>query len=203
MINEVIEVKNYIDGKNINKTDLYRACFLLAKWYKGQGQSHADIRSSIFGWAAKHNIYIKYNVNKIIYKAAEDNHGLKDNTTVKISKKDVAEITSRFDSKPVKLTALAILCYAKAHADRECTFDISSVSLSAWLGINDSNLRNRYLKELVDFGYISKLSTPKNTYKWENPDVNCKYRLNVDIHNNGNITLTDNDIKGLYSELFC
>ena len=203
MINEVIEVKEYLSGKNINKKILYRICYLLAKWYKEEGLSQLEIRDAIFSWGKKHDVFIKYSVNNIIYKVLEDKTRLKDNISIKINKADIEEINRRFDKKNTKLTALALLCYAKACANRDKEFDISSVALSNWLGINSGDMSTYYLREVIDFEYITKISTPSNTFKWDTSKQNSGYRINVDIHNSGNYTLKDNDILDLYFQIFC
>jgi len=95
------------------------------------------------------------------------------------------------------------LCYAKAFADRDGHFDISSVALANWLGLDNSNMNKYDLSELVEYEYIVKLSTPSNTYKWDNNKQNSGYRINVGIHNNGNYVLKDNNIMDLYFQLFC
>lgn len=200
MINEVVECENYLDGKNINKRNLYRICYLLAKYFKEQGMSHIDIRNSIFEWAKKNNIYIHYNLNKIIYHAVADKKRLKDNIIIKINDKDIKEIINRFDSKNTRLTALAILCYAKAYANRDGEFTLSSISLGAWINIVDQNLRSRHIKELIDFEYISRANKSSGWNK--NNGRSQKYKINVDIHNSGKYCLIDNNIIGLYEDIF-
>lgn len=202
MINEVAEVKGYLDGKNLNKKNLYRICYLLAKWHKEQGLTHVEIRNSIFDWANQYHVFIKYSLNSIIYKALDDKNRLRDNIVIKINKGDIDEISNRFDSKNTKLVALAVLCFSKAYADRDKTFNISSKALASWLNMDDSNLRKRHIKELVDFGYLSKISSPQNTYTWSNTNPTCEFKINVDIHNSGNYVLVDNEILDLYSEIF-
>lgn len=202
MINEVIEVRSYLDGKNLSKKNLYRICYLLAKWFKEKGLAHMEIRNAVFEWAGRHNIHIKYNLNGIIYRAAEDKSRLKDNAIIKINQGDVDEINSRFDSKNTKLVALAVLCYAKAYANRDKIFSVSSTALSEWVKISVTSVSGRHMKELCDFGYISKIPPAKNGYAWAQKDMNNMYRLNVDIHNNGGYVLADNNILDLYSEIF-
>jgi len=202
MINEVVEVKNYLAGDNINSKNLYRTVSLIAKWFREQGKSHIEIRNAIFEWGKQYNIYIKYNINNIIYKTMDDSTLLKNDTVVKINKNDIEEINSRFSSKNAKLTALSLLCYAKVHADKDKTFNVSSVALSAWIGIAASNLSSRYFRELYDFGYITKLETPKNTFKWSSDKKNSVYQINVNIHNSGDYSLIDNNIHELYGEVF-
>jgi hypothetical protein len=74
--------------------------------------------------------------------------------------------------------------------------------LGSWLGIADSNLRGVYIKELIDFGYISKVEN--NEMKWDsdNKVKVQKYKLEVDIHNSGTYNLVDNNIYELYNEIF-
>ena len=83
--------------------------------------------------------------------AEENPNPLTMNPCVRVSRKEAAEIARRFDRKNTRLTALAMLCYAKTFADLNGEFSISSVSLGCWLGIADSNLRGIYIKELADF----------------------------------------------------
>lgn len=204
MINEVVEVQEYIEGKNIVKNNLFRICYLLAKYYKEKRMSHVEIRKSIFDWAKENKIYITYNLNNIIYQALRDKQRLKDNIIVRTNQGDIDEIKSRFDSKNTRLTALALLCYAKAYADRDKEFTLSTVSLGAWIGIDDSNLRKFYLRELLDFEYISRVEN-KDNFSWNKNKSSklIRYKINVDIHNSGNIQLDNNDIEILYNQIFC
>lgn len=204
LINEVVEVREYLEGNNIVKNNLFRTCYLLAKYYKEKGMSPVEIRKSIFDWAKENKIYIIYNLNNIIYQALRDKQRLKDNITIKINQKDIDNIKSRFDSKNTRLTALALLCYAKAYADRDKEFTLSSVSLGAWIGIADSHLRGTYLKEVIDFEYVSKVEST-NSYSWNKSKKNksTRYKINVDIHNSGEIQLINNDIRTLYNQIFC
>ena len=203
MINEIAEVKGYLSGNHIVKSNLYRICYLLAKWFKEQGLSRLEIRDSIFDWGKRYNVYIRYDVNQIINKALMDKHRLKD-YTVRVNDADIAEINRRFDNTKTKLVALAILCYAKAYADHDKEFTVSAVALGAWLGIHNSSVKRKYINELIDYGYISIVSTPNNTYFWEvsESDKCCRYRINVSINNDGNLILFDNDILSLYKKIF-
>lgn len=204
LINEILEVQEYLDGKNINKKCLYRTCFMLAKWYKQQGLSNVEIREKIFEWGKTYNIYIKYNVNSIIYQALEDKHRLRgDEAVVRISQSDIDEITRRFDSVPCRKTALGILCYAKVSADRDNEFNISALALSNWLNLNSGNLSALYLKELNDFEYIQKIKNEK-TYSWDKnvKSNSLRMKLLVPIENKGDYILGNNDIEKLYDDIF-
>ena len=177
---------------------------MLAKWYKQQGLSNVEIREKIFEWGQRYNIYIKYNVNSIIYQALEDKHRLRgDEAIVRISQMDINEIIRRFDSVQCRKVALAILCYAKVSADRDNEFNISALALSNWLNINRGNMSGRYIKELIDFEYIKKTDVSK-TYSW---DSNVKsntmtLKILVPIENTGDYILSKNNIEGLYNEIF-
>lgn len=205
-INEVIECKEYLDGKHINKESLFRICYMLAKWYKQEGMSHIEIRDAIFKWGKKHSVFITYNVNGIIYQALEDTQRLRDNVVIKINQTDVGEIKKRFDSKNARLLALALLCYAKANANQNKEFFISSVALSNWLGTNRGNMSSRTLPELINFGYIEKVE-PVHGYVWNKKDKEYKYKpwnlkINAPLLNSGGIELIDNNILDLYNSVF-
>lgn len=204
MINEVVEVMDYLSGKNISKNNIYRMCYLIAKWFKAMGLEPVKIRERIFEWANENGLYIKQSVNDIIHRALTDKKKLRENVEIKISKTDIEEIEMRFDKPKTKLVALAILCYAKANADKNGEFCISSVALGAWLDIHSSNIRRNYLRELVEFGYISKVSTPKGTFNWSHSDEEnySKYRIEVSVRNCGAFVLQNNDIKKLHKEAF-
>jgi hypothetical protein len=129
---------------------------------------------------------------------------------VKINKQDIANINKRFDNMNTKLVALAMLCYAKAHANKQGEFSISSVSLGLWLHINRQNLRSKYIKELVDYEFLievdPKLRSTRSAdhKKWAQPyeDQSIQYRINSPIYNNGEYELKDNDMRTLFSEIF-
>lgn len=204
MINEILEVQEYLSGQNINNKCLYRTCFMLAKWYKQQGLSNVEIREKIFEWGKKYSVYIEYNVNSIIYQALEDKHRLRgDEATVHISQKDIEEITKRFDSMVCRKTSLGILCYAKVTADSDNVFDVSVLALSNWLKLPRTALGSRYIKELIDFEYIKKIRTNK-TYSWDKNVKSNSLRLQilVPIENKGEYILKDNNIDKLYSDVF-
>ena len=157
-------------------------------------------------------MWIKYDVNSIVSRVFNAKDSTLKSPVVKINKQDVAEIKKRFDNKKVRFTALTFLCYAKAYADKNGEFRLSSVGLSAWLGINRKTLRNRYIKELIDFDYLIKVERHKNNPKWSmayNSKIDqpydsqaTKYKLNVVLHNSGDHILINNNIWILFSELF-
>lgn len=202
MINEVLEVQDYLNGNNIDKKCLYRICFLLAKWYKEQGLSKLEIRQKIFNWGKQYNIYINQNVNSIINQALNDKQRLRDNIVIKINTKDIDEIKARFDTKNTRLTALALLCYFKAYGDRDKEISISLSNLANWIKLSNTNVSGIYLKELVDFEYIEKSNT--DVFKWNNKICNKQLHLKlcVSFNNTGDYILEGNDIIGLYSKIF-
>lgn len=204
VINEVLEIQEYLKGKNISEKHLYRICFLIAKWYKQQGLSNVEIREKIFEWGQKYKIHIKDNVNSIIYNVLNDEKPLRGNeTVVKISRNDINEIIRRFDNEKVRKIALAILCYAKVSADRNGEFNISALSLSNWLKINYGNMCSRYFKEMIDFEYIQKVCG-SSTFTWNKNTKSTTLRLKllVPVENDGEFVLNGNDIDGLYNDVF-
>lgn len=200
----MIDVQNYLNGKNIDKSNLYQTYYLLAKWYKSQGMTYLQIRLSIHDWAKINGLIIKPYLNVIIDKALADKNPLTENIIVYINENDIQEIIKRFDSKNTRMVALAILCYAKIHANKNGEFSISSVAIGAWLNIHNSNIRRRYIKELINFEYIQKISVPNNNSKWagKDEDKNCKYSIKFNLKNSGEYKLINNDIESLYKQIF-
>lgn len=200
MINEKQEALDYLQGKHIQKDNMYRTCLIIARYYKEEGLKHVDIRNTIFDWAGQYHIYIKHDLNAIITYVMSNPLPLKEKT-VKINQKD-RDTISRITTNPkTRLVALALLCYAKAYGNKNREFHISSVSLGAWIGMHRSQLKRRYIQELIDFEYLEELEKPKNNYTWSNPQ-NTKYRIQASLHNSGEYELVQNDIRKLYEEVF-
>lgn len=188
---------------------MYQHCYLIAKYYLQQGFDMYDIRKKIFSWATNNKIYLdsaKLNVNQIIYKAKEDKRRLREDVVIRVSAKDLKEITDRFDNSKTRKVALAILCYAKAAADRNNCFDLSILSFCSWLHMEYSFMHKSYLKELQNFEYIERIrKTPsKKVYSW-NGNMKSKssnFKLLVKFNNSGDYQLIDNDIDTLFRECF-
>ena len=201
MINEKLEVQEYLEGKNINKLCVYRICYMLAKWYKEQGLDNATIRTRIFEWANANKIYIEFNLNKLIYAAIEDRTPLRGNVDVFINESDIEEIRKRFDSKNTRMLALALLSYAKASNPHNGECSVSLLGISNWLNMNHSNVVNRHFRELIDFGYISKVE-PKHKWKVNSRNEMMRIKFLIPFINSGSERITDNNIAAVFNKHF-
>jgi hypothetical protein len=205
LVNEVHEVKQYLEGKNIVLNNLYRICYLMVCYHKEKGLKKIEVRETLFEWGKVNHVFIKYNVNNIINRVFDSDTAIKlKSPSVKINKQDLMEIMKRFDDNKTKLVALAMLCYAKAHADKMGEFNISSVGLGAWLGINRKALRNKYIKELIEYEYLLEVSKPQNSVRWTQAydAQSTRYKINAPLHNIGDYVLVDNGIEKLFSDIF-
>ena len=206
MINETILVRQYLNGENINPNCLYRICFLLAKWYKEQGiEDKLQVRTNIFEWANKYGVYLPLYLNACIDNACGDERRLTENITVRVSEEDVTEIKRRFDNKKTRKVALAILCYAKTFANSKGEFRISQVSFADWVHIDPANVGRRHFRELIDYGYMTRIDNGSAKHNFWNKDVKTKmnkYKISVPIRNVGEYILDDNNIDKLYEEIF-
>lgn len=205
MINETLLVQQYINGENINNDILYRIYYLMAKYYKENGISNlSEIRQKLYEWKNKYNVKNSTYINNAIINALSDKRRLTTDNQIKVSVQDVEFIKSKFDTRNTRLAALALLCFAKQFADTNCEFDISISALGDWIHINKSNLSGRYLKELVDFEYITYEKQKTNHKAWM-ADVKSKvkkFKIMASIKNQGEYILRDNDILELYSRIF-
>lgn len=205
MIDEIIEVKQLLNSNEIKEKGIYRKLYLLAKWYSLQEYSYLEIKDLLNKWCQDKHILCKYNLNDIILQAAQDKIKLRENVTVKISEEDVKEIKRRFDTKNTKLLALALLCYAKACADKDKTFSVSLSAVAQWTGINYSRIISNYFPQLVKFEYIEKNKSISH-YSWDSKNkhpyskTNLKFLCNT--ANNGKYELKENNINELYSVIF-
>lgn len=204
MINEKVEVENYLDGNNIYKNECtFRMCYLMAKYYRDQGLTPIEIRKKIFAWGHEYGIYIVHNVNDIIRMAITKNEPLctKD---VYVNDNDIKEINERFSKKNTKLCALAFLLLAKIYSDKDGILTFSQTDFAKWVGILQPNVSN-IIDELEFFDYIKRIKLDEDaTFVWNGKVVgkNVRYKLKVPYENNGDYLLKDNKIRELYSEIF-
>ena len=201
MINERLEAETYLRGENINKRCVYRMCYLIAKYYLEQGMDALEAREKIFEWLNKNNIYISSSLSGIVYRASVDGVRLRGETPVYISEKDVEEIRRRFDTKNTRMLALALLCYGKVAADKSGECAISLLAISNWIGIDVSNVMNRYLPHMYTFKFVTKI---KPKYKWDKDqkDKMTHIKFDIPLENDGIYKLDGNNIAGLFSEIF-
>lgn len=208
MIDEVYEVKEYLDGKKITERGRYRAAYMIARWYTQEGCTFRETRDKIFEWAKRTDNFLKYNVNDIIESARNCDDRLKDNVTLYISETDVNRIVTLFDGKNTRKLALALLCYAKVYANKNKEFDVSLSALSEWCGVTRQHISHSYLPELIKLGYITKLDSSAITV-WHRAKktTTSKYaqtrlRIEVPLYNAGKFQLVRNDFKKLHNEIF-
>lgn len=86
MINEVLEAERYMAGDGVNANNMYRTCYMIARLLRQKGKSNIEIREAIFDWANDLNLYIPFNLNKMLYHVAGNAHELRGETPVYISK---------------------------------------------------------------------------------------------------------------------
>lgn len=204
-MNEKNEIVALLNGERVNKKYTYRSCYLLAKHFKELGYDTIQTREEIFNWANKYKIYITDDLNSIIQRAFVDKHELSENIEIKISEEDIEEIKKRFDRFNTRLTAFAILCFAKSHADKNGIFCISGIGLSNWIGIDHGSLSKRHIKELIDFVYLEKLN--KNNLKYlkkKNKHISSAllYKIKVPLLNEGKFIIKDYNIRQEFENIF-
>lgn len=204
MLNEKNEIEAILKGERINKKYTYRSCYLLAKYFKSLEYDPIKTREEIFSWGNRNGIFITDDLNSIIQRAFKDKKDIIDDVEVLISDFDIEEIIKRFDKYNTKLTAFAILCFCKKYLDKNNLFQMSLVGLSNWIGIQQTHISGRIIKELIDFGYISKID--KNKYlhilrKKHNITHPIIYKINVPVNNGGDFTFKDNNIREEFEKI--
>ena len=204
MINERVEVKQYLKGNNLSRRIEYRICLLLSKWFYEQGCTTVEaIRTQLIQWAKANNFYITIAMNPIAARVIRHQMKLLDYGPIRISQEDVTIIKERFDSHMERLMALSILCYSKAYGDAQGKFKLSTSMFSIWLGINKITTK-KYLALLEDMEYILPVETSHVSVWYHKEAVNTLnlYRLNVPARNEGTYILKENDIHQLYAQIF-
>lgn len=204
MIDQVLEAKEYLAGKNISLDNVYRMCYLIAKHFLASGKGPLEVRDGIFDWANRYGIFIEHSVNSIIEKAMTDGVALRGASTVWVGKDDVAEIVRRFDGKIVRCVALAMLCYSKAFANRSGEFSIPYRALSAWVGNSSPTWHRHAVKELITFGYLEVVDRKSHVKRWNKKNLSdgSIYRIVVPVSGSKDYALKGNDIWKLYATIF-
>lgn len=203
MINERVEVRDYLQGKNLHRDIEYRICLLLAKWYYEQGNTTVSaIREKLKIWAKENNFYFNVSMNTIASRVIDGQMKLEGNFPIYINDTDIGIIQRDFDSYYERIVALAVLCYAKAYA-KDNKFKISQIALEHWLNINHRTL-SKYFKMLEEFDYIGKVQGG-DIHSWYNKYVVAEsytYEILVPCENTGKYQLVDNNIFDLYDVIF-
>lgn len=203
MINERVEVRDYLQGKNLHRDIEYRICLLLAKWYYEQGNTTVSaIREKLKIWAKENNFYFNVSMNTIASRVIDGQMKLEGNFPIYINDTDIGIIQRDFDSYYERIVALAVLCYAKAYA-KDNKFKISQIALEHWLNINHRTL-SKYFKMLEEFDYVGKVQGG-DIHSWYNKYVVAEsytYEILVPCENTGKYQLVDNNIFDLYDVIF-
>ena len=203
MINERVEVRDYLQGKNLHRDIEYRICLLLAKWYYEQGNTTVSaIREKLKIWAKENNFYFNVSMNTIASRVIDGQMKLQGDFPIYINDTDIGIIQRDFDSYYERIVALAVLCYAKAYA-KDNKFKISQIALEHWLNINHRTL-SKYFKMLEEFDYIGKVQGG-DIHSWYNKYVVAEsytYEILVPCENTGKYQLVAHNIFDLYDVIF-
>ena len=204
MIDEVAEVKRYLDGEMLDDNqNLYRACYMITKFYRKLGLNKHDTFMKVAEWVRKYNLTLPFSLIACVSAAYANEMELRCGNTVKISRADADCIHMYSQNKQERRVALALMCCAKAFAGEDGSFIASSGALSNWLGMDACNLRGRYLRRLQDAGFVEKLKSDdirgwkKNYYRNA-----MRFRLTVPFDKDGEWELRYNDIRKLYEQVF-
>lgn len=201
MLNEQLEVRNYLDGINLNHHNPYRMCYMLAAYYRDEGLDCMEIREKIFEFGSKYSVFFEFSVNSVINRVFNDNVPLLGDMKVYISENDINEIRRRFDNKNTRLLALALLAYGKIHANKIGECYVSMSAIANWLGMNYGNLLSRHLKELINFRYITKIDQQTRRAKTYRSPM-TRIRFNVPFNNVGETLVEDNNIVAIFNRYF-
>lgn len=202
MINEVTEVRKYFIGE-IDGKSLYRVVYMMAKYHKHNGLPMRDALATILEWVRINKVTLNFSPMSCIYAAYQNQRELDEGMKVSISEKDKNMILRFAYSESEKLLALALMCYAKAFADKKGVFKLSFSALAQWLGLDRSNLYRRHLKALIAFGYVAQHETPEALKAWSRDGGSGnEYELLAPYDKGGEYELIDNDIHDLCRRVF-
>ena len=205
MIDEVAEVKQYLDGKGIEDAkNIYRACYMITKYYKKLGLSRKDAFLKVAEWVRQYDLTFDFSLISCVSAAYDNEVELRCGTTVRISRADAESIKMYARNKAERRVALALMCCAKAMAEHDGSFVASSSALASWLGMDAGNLQRRQLKHLQDYGFMERVDNNGALKGWKKNYYRAAYRfrLLVPFSNDGEWELEHNDIRRLYGQVF-
>lgn len=205
MVDEMAEVRKYLSGQQLERQEnLYRACYMVAKYYKQLGCDEETIFHNTAEWARTYNLTLSFSLAGCVAAAYMNDRALRDGNVVRISRQDADTIRMYARNKPGRRVALALLCCAKGYAASDGSFVASSGALSSWLGMDACNVRGRYIPRLVQTGYLEKLPTQETLHGWQKNYYRnaCRLRLKVPYVDDGEWELRNNDIRTLYEQVF-
>ena len=203
MINEMVDVQKYLAGEGLNRDIEYRICLLLAKWfYQNGATTREEIRERLKDWAKENDFFITVAMNPLSDRVLREDMKLLGQDPVYVNENDVNIIVDKFDTYEERITALAVLCYAKVYRDDAGEFKLSVATLADWLDMERKTV-TKYLKTLVDLNFI-KLLDVGETNSWYHKFVitGCNtYKLCFETSNTGTCSMQDNDLDKLYDSL--
>lgn len=205
MVDEVAEVKEYLDGKGLSDhRNYYRACYMISKYYKKLGLTKKAAFQKAAAWVRQYGLTLPFSLVTCVTAAYVNERELRCGATVWISKDDAETIRKYAANKQDRRVALALLCCAKAFSEEDGSFVASGSALASWLGMDPANLRQRSLKRLEEFGYVDRLEEDGSLHGWQkNYYRNAyKFRLSVPYGRDGQWELVNNDIRSLYETVF-
>ena len=205
MIDEVAEVKRYLNGDGLeDKSNYYRACYMISKYYKKLGLEKKDTFAKVSAWAREQSLALPFSLISCVCAAYDSETELRCGATVKISAEDADTIRRYSRNRQDRKVALALVCCSKAFADIDGSFTASSAALASWLGMYSPNLRQRQLKHLQDFGFIERLDSVESLRGWRKNYYRNAYRFRVLVwlSPDGQWELKYNDIRTLYEQIF-
>ena len=205
MIDEVAEVKTYLDGEKVDNSNIhYRACYMITKYYKKLGHSESDCFLKVAEWVRRYGLDLNFSLAGCVASAYMNTRELRCGATVRISQKDVDTIRMYSTNKQDRRVALALLCCAKSYAGKDGSFVASSCAMASWLGMNDANMRKRNINRLLSLGYVERLENENNVRGWQKNywRNSYRFRLLVPYDRTGEWELVNNDIRKLYEQVF-
>lgn len=204
MINEMTDVKRYLEGQGLSHDIEYRICLLLAKWYYQNGATTRDeIRERLKAWAKENSFYFTVSMNTVADRVISGQMKLLGGEPVYINEADKLIIVDKFDTYEERIVALAILCYAKTHSDRYGHFQLSQASLGKWLKMERKTIA-KHIDQMVGSNFMAVVETGSvNSWYQSMVAVGCSiYELCFETINNGEWQLRDNDLHKLYDTMF-
>lgn len=204
MFNEIEAVQSYLRGERIPLGAIDDCVFQIAKFCKDRDMGKIETKSLIIDWMKRNGINFT-DLNNNIDNAYMTKSKLSGQFRVGINEEDINRINFAADFAITKKIALFLLVYAKIYADSDRKFNIRIATMAEWVGVAKTNIYNRHIKPLVEYGFMDNLKdwSYVKYLKNKREDKRMELKINHKLINDGDYFIERNeDFDELFHQIF-
>lgn len=204
MFNEIEAVKTYLEGDKIPLGAIDDCVFQIAKFCKDKGMGKIETKTLVLDWIKRNNLRF-IDINNNIDNAYMTKSRLSGDFKIYINQQDIDRINFAADFSVSKKIALFLLVYAKINADPTGRFSIRIATMAEWVGVSKSNIYNRHIKPLIEYGFMENMKdwSYVKYLKNKREEKYMELRIAHRLVNDGDFFIERNeDFDSLFAKIF-